>query len=935
MKHRAVIPSLFSVAVLLASPAQAALDRDISAGSEEFTLPHASYVPTAGNIRYVDSAYTGTSDGTEARPWKTLQAAINALQPGQAAYVRGSFMENLVWTSAANGSSTLPITLMAWPGHRPTLKNLGTAPLLDVTKSFWVIDGFDLDGNRVFSSVARFKGSGSHNVILRNSKVVNARGGAAIFIGDFAHHIQVHNTTVDGTQHWSNVRDTTTCSSHAACATQEPSTPVGLVCVDSGKCATREDGHAVSIYPDSHHVLLTGNTFSDNSGDGVQCVGPVHVDPAGTGTGRPHDILMINNTVANTPDSDGNTENAVDIKDCDDVTIRGGHFSHFRATRNETGNASKGDAIVAHFDAQGILIEGVDISDACRGIHLGRYATNEQLANVVIRRNIIRDPALQTRETNRCPSNAIWMTRVAGVDVYHNTFDGWENATVSVGEEMAGVNVTNVDLWNNIFKSGMGYYIGAHQNGVSGLESGYNLFTQGADKMLKCNFTYVDIAGWRACPGLPGLDPEVNSKWGDPLFSGLSRETQPGSPARDMALNDTQTPSYCGNGPDVGAKESCSTNPQQPSDVAPSPLWGLQRGTSGDDMFEAVTTNSQNDILYAGITDGDFNYTPQGGTDAIIGRYSSSGSAGWSRLLGGSGNDRALAITTDSANNVYAAGETGSNLGATHAGNGDAFVVKYNATGTRQWIAQPGTTAADGFNGIASDGTAVYAGGFTGDSFPGQPHHASPGGDYLLVKLDATGATVWTRVWGTDRDESVEAVAYGAGGVYVLGHVYNQYVSVSKFTTGGDKVWERIFPQSMARASDIAVDATGNVYVAGFFQPSPEFYTPMIIKLDGTGNELWTSTNFTQPTATLFGIRTDSAGNLIVAGKADLAMAVWKVSPSGTLIWKGGYPSTAVTYGLGVVVDSADDIVLVGETRGDVFSTNLGYRDAFILKYPN
>ncbi|MGE6760871.1 right-handed parallel beta-helix repeat-containing protein [Corallococcus interemptor] len=936
MIRRAVISALSSVAVLLASPSQAALDRDIIAGSQEFTLPHASYVPTPGNIRYVDSTYTGTSDGTEAKPWRTLQAAINALQPGQAAYVRGLFTENLVWTSAVNGTSALPITLMAWPGYRPTLKNTGTTPLLDVTKSYWIIDGFDLDGNRVFSSVARFKGANAHNVSLRNSKIVNARGGSAIFIGDFAHHIQVHHTTVQGTLHWSSLRANTSCSGHASCAAQETTPAVGLVCVDGSHCATREDGHAVSIYPDSHHVLLTDNTFSDNSGDGVQCVGPAHAEPAGTGTVRPHDILMIDNTIANTSNSDGNTENAIDIKDCDDVTIRGGHISHFRATRNETGNASKGEAIVAHFDAQRILIEGVDISDACRGITLGRYATNEQLANVVIRRNIIRDPALQSRETNRCPSNAIWMTRVAGVDVYHNTFDGWENATVSVGEEMAGVNVTNVDLWNNIFKSGMGYYIGANQGGVSGLESGYNLFTQGAEKMLRCNFTYVDIAGWRACPGIPGLDPESNSRWGDPLFSGLSRETQPGSPARDMALNDTQSTTYCGSGPDVGARESCATTPQQPSGVAPSPLWGLQRGTTGDDMFQAVTTNSQNDILYAGITDGDFNYTPQGGTDAIIGRYSSSGSLGWSRLLGGPGDERALAITTDAANNVYAVGETSSNLGGTHAGNGDAFIVKYDATGTKQWVVQPATTAADGFHGVASDGSAIYAGGFTDGSFPGQPHHPSTGGDFLLMKLNAAGAIVWTRVWGTDEmNESVQAVAYGAGGIYVLGHSYYRHIYIAKFTTDGTKVWERTYPQSMAVAFGLTVDATGNAYVAGYFQPSSEYFTPMVIKLDSEGTEQWVKTDFDWPPASLFGIRTDSAGNIIVAGMKGLDMAVWKLTPTGTLIWKGGYPSSAVTYGLGIAVDSADDIVLVGETRGDVFSTNLGYRDAFILKYPN
>ncbi|RYZ39306.1 MAG: hypothetical protein EOO71_20580 [Myxococcaceae bacterium] len=821
---------------------------------------------------------------------------------------------------------------MAWPGHRAVVRNPGAGPLMDVAKGYWIIDGFELDGNNVLANVVRFKGAGAHDSLLRNAIVTHARGGAALFIGDSAHHIQVHRTSVKWTSHWSNLRPTTSCDTHADCAAQEPATPVGLVCTHLDQCATREDGHAVSIYPDSHHVLLTENTLRDNSGDGVQCVGPVHAEPSGTGSIRPHDILMIDNTIDNTSSSDGNTENAIDIKDCDRVTIRGGHMSHFRATRNETGNASKGEAIVAHFDAQGILIEGVEISDACRGVYLGRHATHEQLANVVIRRNIIRDPTLKTE---RCPSNAVWMTRVSGVDMYHNTFDGWEGATVSVGEEMAGVNVTNVDIWNNIFKGGVGYYLGASQYGVSQFESGYNLFAQGTSKMLRCNYDLVDMVGWKACLGIPGLSLEANSEWGDPLFSSLARDTQPVSPARDMALNDSQALDYCGEGPDVGAKESCSTGTQQPTDVAPSPSWGLQRGTTEDDVFEAVTTNAQNDIFYAGWTHGEFNYPQQGGEDAIIGRYSSTGSLGWSRLLGGSGHEIAYSVTVDATNNVYAAGGTSSSLGGLQLGGGDGFVVKYDVNGVKQWVVQPGTAQEDILQGVTSDGSAVYAGGYTWGSFPGQPHHPTAGGDYLLMKLDANGNTLWTRVWGTEEDESVEAVAYGAGGVYVLGHRYNRFVSVAKFTTSGDRVWEKRFHQPLARASDITVDATGNVYVGGFFQPHPESYTPMIFKLDSNGNEQWARTTFTLPFTILFGLRTDSAGNIIAAGQHGLSMAVWKLTPDGTLIWAGGYPSTAVTYGLGVTVDSADDIILVGETRGDVFSTNQGERDAFILKYPN
>ncbi|RYZ45783.1 MAG: hypothetical protein EOO72_03450, partial [Myxococcaceae bacterium] len=230
MKRRAVIPFLLCATWLLAPPAHAALERDIVAGSEAFALPHANFVPAPANLRYVDSAFTGTSDGSVSHPWKSIQAAINALQPGQAAYVRGTFLENLSWNAAVHGTGALPITLMAWPGHRAVVRNPGAGPLMDVAKSYWIIDGFELDGNNVLANVVRFKGSSSHDSILRNAIVTNARGGAALFVGDFAHHIQIHRTTVKGTSHWSNPRPATSCDTHADCAAQEPATPVGLVC---------------------------------------------------------------------------------------------------------------------------------------------------------------------------------------------------------------------------------------------------------------------------------------------------------------------------------------------------------------------------------------------------------------------------------------------------------------------------------------------------------------------------------------------------------------------------------------------------------------------------------------------------------------------------------------------------------------------------------
>ncbi|MFB1483271.1 right-handed parallel beta-helix repeat-containing protein [Corallococcus sp. RDP092CA] len=915
-------------------PAYAGLDRDIVAGSEDFTVFSSRPTPPPDAVRYVDASNTGPADGSKAHPWRRIQDAVSRLQPGQLAYVAGGlYEENLTWATASDGTKDAPILLQARPGDRPLLRNVGTRPLMDVTRSHWIIDGFDLDGAGVRSPLVRFTGESTHHVLLRRSTLSGGGGGTALFIAEGAHHIQVDRTTLSGTFNWSDLREDTTCQTTADCAAYEPDPAVGLVCASGGHCATREDGHGVSIYPDSHHVLLTSNVFQNNSGDGVQCVGPAYVEPPGTGTRRPHDVLMVRNTFANSARFDGNTENAVDIKDCDRVTLRGGRMHHFRPTRNARGNSSQGEAILIHFDAQGVLIDGVDVSDACRVMGLGRTGATEQLANVVIRRNVFHDP---TPRGTRCTSDGVRMTKVKGVDLYHNTFDGFEGGAVSVGEDITTPDVVDVDIWNNLFKGDQGYYLGANRAGVIGLESGYNLFANNTGKLLRCNFDPVDLEGWSACPGFPPLDAGGTSRVGDPLFSSTARDTEPGSPARDMALDDGAGEPACEGGPDVGAKESCTGGPQSPAAPPPAPVWGVQEGTPEDDLVSALAVGNTGALFFTGATRGAFSYTPQGGWDAIVGRRSPDGRLAWSRALGGPGDELAWALALDARSQVFVAGTTGSALWGPLVGESDGFVAKYSPDGVRQWVRQLGSEGMDAFFGVATDGAAVYAAGTTTGGFPGQPHHPSSGGDALLVKLDANGNTEWIRVWGLQKDEVLKAVTFSRGSVYVLGEVSNQFLFVARFTPDGTRVWQRQYSLNRAQGTALATDAEGNVYALGAFVPASQRFTPWLLKLDASGREAWTRTTFAEPGVAFGGLACDARGDVLIAGRNSRNRGLWKVSPEGTLRWVALHPSDTdlTTLSRGLAVDAQGNAYLGGETGSDLFAPLRGGVDAWWTKYP-
>lgn len=169
-------------------------------------------------------------------------------------------------------------------------------------------------------------------------------------------------------------------------------------------------------------------------------------------------------------------------------------------------------------------------------------------------------------------------------------------------------------------------------------------------------------------------------------------------------------------------------------------------GGTGDDVGYAITVDSSKRAYVAGSTTSSaatfplknaFQATPGGGLDAFVARINTAASGSDSRqnttFLGGSGDDVALGIAIDSANNAYVTGSTSSASGfpvvdafaATFQGGAtDAFVAKLT-------IAPPsgavplvystflGGAGTDQGNGIALDSVATaYVAGTTSGGFP-------------------------------------------------------------------------------------------------------------------------------------------------------------------------------------------------------------------------
>lgn len=180
------------------------------------------------------------------------------------------------------------------------------------------------------------------------------------------------------------------------------------------------------------------------------------------------------------------------------------------------------------------------------------------------------------------------------------------------------------------------------------------------------------------------------------------------------------------------------------------------------------------------------------GTDGFIGRYGPK-TVAWVNRIVGPGDDKILCTAHAPNGDVYAGGwfeqTTTPTWGGplTSAGGRDMLVARMNTfTGMVSMTKQYGGPGRDEISSIAGDGTNLILGGFFDDTLKldnTQPMTATmtatsppmPSLDVFVAKLDANMTAVWAVRFGSTGEERGTAVALDkSGDVYVAGQFQNQ-----------------------------------------------------------------------------------------------------------------------------------------------------------------
>ena len=259
-----------------------------------------------------------------------------------------------------------------------------------------------------------------------------------------------------------------------------------------------------------------------------------------------------------------------------------------------------------------------------------------------------------------------------------------------------------------------------------------------------------------------------------------------------------------------------------------SRVWTRNIGSSEYDFVRSVSISADGSVFIVGYTEGDldggFN---NGETDVFLSKYSSDGSKKWTQLLGSTSSDIGSSVSTSADGSVYIGGSTRGNLdGQLNNGGSDAFLAKYNSDGSKEWTQLLGTPSYDSAHSVsvANDGS-IYITGTTSGYLDEEVNSGKA--DAFISKYNSSGTREWTKLLGSSSSESAISVSTAPdGSVFITGYTEGELKGhtnsgsadayLSKFNSDGSNEWTvQLGSSEWDSAKSVSTSIDGLVYIVG------------------------------------------------------------------------------------------------------------------------
>lgn len=359
---------------------------------------------------------------------------------------------------------------------------------------------------------------------------------------------------------------------------------------------------------------------------------------------------------------------------------------------------------------------------------------------------------------------------------------------------------------------------------------------------------------------------------------------------------------------------------------------------NNNDIPADIAIDVNGNVFVTGKADADA--TINTNNDYATLKYNSNGIQQWVKTLNGSANlsDAANTIAVDASGNCFVSG-----LSNESNSQKNGTTVKYNATGVQQWIKYYN---AEGDN--SDNGSAITVDGSGNSYVAGYTFGNGSERDICVVKINSSGDTLWVKKidGSAGKTDQANAIAVDASGnVYITGYAKNKITGndflTIKFNALGDTVWTRPYNglgNGTDKATSIFVDAVGNVYVTGSTDNDPSVLSNddyVTVKYNSAGLKLWAATfnGAANGTDKASGMLVDASGNVFVTGKSfngtNYDIVTVKYNSAGvqqnSIVYSGGNGDDVPN---AIAIDGNSNIYITGQS----VAANL-LDDCITLKY--
>ncbi|WP_437736313.1 hypothetical protein [Sorangium sp. So ce1335] len=352
-----------------------------------------------------------------------------------------------------------------------------------------------------------------------------------------------------------------------------------------------------------------------------------------------------------------------------------------------------------------------------------------------------------------------------------------------------------------------------------------------------------------------------------------------------------------------------------------NPAWSRSVGGGGAERAASLARDPAGAVLVVGELEGDMlvggDVLASAGVDAFALKLDASSAPVWGKRFGDDFvSAAARSVAVDASGNVVVGLDATSAEFGLGPVDGPSLVVKLDPSGDPLWQHRLATPTLSPHLGqrirkvaVSASGDVLVAGTFYGTiDLGGGPITVANGGHIFLLKLDAAGNYLWSKLLGgNDADyvvNSVEDAVFTPPGDVILVGTYNRTIDFG----GG---WLAETPGDPSGESHngylVRLDGAGNhLFSRRLSEATTKIgsETPRQVAIDGAGNIVVTGTF----TATL-----DLGGvPLVAAGDSNAFLA--KFSPAGDHLWRKRFGGVSIA----LAIDGADDLVLVGNAGGAI-----------------